>query len=95
MGGGTSTGSPGASMQAVTTAPTARRVHSSEHQAGLAEKRASNVTTVVRSVRSTAQAGMFNIFIVIFCLTAYAFFRPEVLISYLVSNRRRWTFQAV
>ncbi len=43
-----------------------------------------------------AQAGMFNIFIVIFCLTlAYAFFNPMFFIAYLVSIAVVGLFQAV
>jgi K(+)-stimulated pyrophosphate-energized sodium pump len=43
-----------------------------------------------------AQAGMFNIFIVIFCLTlAYAFFDPIFFVAYLVSIAVSGLFQAV
>jgi K(+)-stimulated pyrophosphate-energized sodium pump len=51
---------------------------------------------VVRICTQYAQAGMFNIFIVIFCLTiAYAFFNPIFFISYLVAIAISGLFQAV
>jgi K(+)-stimulated pyrophosphate-energized sodium pump len=51
---------------------------------------------VVRICTVYAQRGMFNIFIVIFCLTlAYAFFDPIFFVSYLVSIAIVGLFQAV
>jgi K(+)-stimulated pyrophosphate-energized sodium pump len=52
--------------------------------------------TVVRICTQYAQAGMFNIFIVIFCLTlSYSFFNPVFFIAYLVSIAVVGLFQAV
>src|SRR5207249_6351244 len=51
---------------------------------------------VVRICTKYAQAGMFNIFIVIFCLTlAYAFFDPIFFVSYLISIAVVGLFQAI
>src|SRR4029453_4308581 len=51
---------------------------------------------VVRICTQCAQAGIFNIFLVIFCLTlAYAFFDPIFFVSYLVSIAVVGLFQAV
>ncbi|TMQ46978.1 MAG: sodium-translocating pyrophosphatase, partial [Candidatus Eisenbacteria bacterium] len=51
---------------------------------------------VVRICTQYAQAGMFNIFIVIFCLTlAYAFFDPIFFVAYLVSTAVVGLFQAI
>src|SRR5262249_21369060 len=51
---------------------------------------------VVRICTVYAQRGMFNIFIVIFCLTlAYAFFDPIFFVSYLISIAIVGLFQAV
>jgi K(+)-stimulated pyrophosphate-energized sodium pump len=51
---------------------------------------------VVRICTQYAQAGMFNIFIVIFCLTlAYAFFDPVFFVSYLISIAVVGLFQAI
>jgi K(+)-stimulated pyrophosphate-energized sodium pump len=51
---------------------------------------------VVKICTQYAQAGMFNIFIVIFCLTlAYAFIDPIFFVSYLVATAVSGLFQAV
>jgi K(+)-stimulated pyrophosphate-energized sodium pump len=51
---------------------------------------------VVKICTQYAQAGMFNIFIVIFCLTlAYSFFDPIFFVSYLISIAVFGLFQAM
>src|SRR5204863_7976822 len=84
MGGGTVYWFTGASMQAVTTGAH-RAVEYIKRNIKLdsAEKASIETsTTVVKICTQYAQAGMFNIFIVIFCLTiAYAFFNPVFFIS--------------
>src|SRR4030095_1441913 len=88
----------GASMQAVTTGAY-RAVEFIKKNIKLDSARAASIEpsrTVVRICTQYAQAGMFNIFIVIFCLTiAYAFFNPVFFISYLVSIAIVGLFQAV
>ena len=52
--------------------------------------------TVVRICTRYAQAGMFNIFIVIFCLTlSYAFLDPIFFVAYLIGTAISGLFQAV
>src|SRR6185295_3652100 len=79
MGGGTVYWFTGASMQAVTTGAY-RAVEYIKKNIRLDSVEKASVetsTTVVRICTQYAQAGMFNIFIVIFSLTiAYAFFHP-------------------
>ena len=98
MGGGTVYWFTGASMQAVTTGAY-RAVEYIKKNIKLDSAEAANIETsrtVVRICTEYAQAGMFNIFVVIFCLTiAYAFFNPVFFISYLVSIAVVGLFQAV
>jgi K(+)-stimulated pyrophosphate-energized sodium pump len=98
MGGATVYWFTGASMQAVTTGAY-RAVAFIKRNIKLDSVEKASIdtsTTVVRICTQYAQAGMFNIFIVIFCLTlAYAFFNPVFFISYLVSIAVVGLFQAV
>ncbi len=98
MGGGTVYWFTGASMQAVTTGAY-RAVEFIKKNIKLDSEQAADIETsktVVRICTQYAQAGMFNIFIVIFSLTiAYAFFNPVFFISYLVSIAVVGLFQAV
>jgi K(+)-stimulated pyrophosphate-energized sodium pump len=98
MGGGTVYWFTGASMQAVTTGAY-RAVEYIKKNIKLDSAEAASVETsrtVVRICTQYAQAGMFNIFMVIFCLTiAYAFFNPVFFIAYLVSIAVVGLFQAV
>jgi K(+)-stimulated pyrophosphate-energized sodium pump len=98
MGGATVYWFTGASMQAVTTGAY-RAVEFIKRNIKLDSAEAASIEdskTVVRICTQYAQAGMFNIFIVIFCLTlAYAFFNPMFFISYLVSIAVVGLFQAV
>jgi K(+)-stimulated pyrophosphate-energized sodium pump len=98
MGGATIYWFTGASMQAVTTGAH-RAVAFIKRNINLDSVEKASVetsTTVVRICTQYAQAGMFNIFIVIFCLTlAYAFFDPKFFISYLVSIAVVGLFQAI
>ena len=98
MGGGTVYWFTGASMQAVTTGAY-RAVEYIKKNIKLESAEAANIETsrtVVRICTEYAQAGMFNIFMVIFCITiAYAFFNPVFFIAYLVSIAVVGLFQAV
>ena len=98
MGGATVYWFTGASMQAVTTGAY-RAVEFIKKNIKLDSVEKASVEaskTVVRICTQYAQAGMFNIFIVIFSLTiAYAFFNPVFFISYLVSIAVVGLFQAV
>ena len=98
MGGATVYWFTGASMQAVTTGAY-RAVEFIKKNINLdsVEKASTEASkTVVRICTQYAQAGMFNIFIVIFSLTiAYAFFNPVYFIAYLVSIAVVGLFQAV
>ena len=98
MGGGTVYWFTGASMQAVTTGAY-RAVEYIKKNIKLDSAEAANIEsskTVVRICTAYAQAGMFNIFVVIFSLTiAYAFFNEVFFISYLVSIAVVGLFQAV
>ena len=98
MGGGTVYWFTGASMQAVTTGAY-RAVEYIKKNIKLDSEEAANIETsrtVVRICTEYAQAGMFNIFMVIFCLTiSYAFFNPVFFIAYLVSIAVVGLFQAV
>jgi K(+)-stimulated pyrophosphate-energized sodium pump len=98
MGGATIYWFTGASMQAVTTGAYRAvefikrniRIESAE-KASIADSK-----EVVKICTQYAQAGLFNIFMVIFCLTlAYAFFDPIFFVSYLVSIAVVGLFQAV
>jgi K(+)-stimulated pyrophosphate-energized sodium pump len=98
MGGGTIYWFTGASMQAVTTGAyravefIKRNIHlESAERASIKDSK-----EVVKICTQYAQAGMFNIFIVIFCLTlAYAFFDPIFFLAYLVAIAVVGLFQAV
>ncbi|MFI5372422.1 MAG: sodium/proton-translocating pyrophosphatase, partial [Candidatus Eisenbacteria bacterium] len=98
LGGGTVYWFTGASMQAVTTGAH-RAVEYIKKHIKLDSAEAASIETsrtVVKICTQYAQAGMFNIFIVIFSLTiAYAFFNPIFFISYLVSIAIVGLFQAV
>ena len=92
MGGATIYWFTGASMQAVTTGAyravefIKRNIHlESAEKASVKDSK-----EVVKICTQYAQAGMFNIFIVIFCLTlAYAFFNPIFFVAYLDLDRGR------
>jgi K(+)-stimulated pyrophosphate-energized sodium pump len=98
MGGATIYWFTGASMQAVTTGAY-RAVEYIKRNIKLdSTDKASTKDSVevVRICTQYAQKGMFNIFIVIFCLTlAYAFFDPIFFVAYLVSIAVVGLFQAV
>ncbi len=98
MGGGTVYWFTGASIQAVTTGAY-RAVEYIKKNIKLDSAEAASIETsrtVVRICTEYAQAGMFNIFMVIFCLTiAYAFFNPVFFIAYLVSIAVVGLFQAI
>ncbi len=98
MGGGTVYWFTGASMQAVTTGAY-RAVEFIKRNMKLDSAEAADIEaskTVVRICTQYAQAGMFNIFLVIFSITiAYAFFNPTFFIAYLVSIAVVGLFQAV
>jgi K(+)-stimulated pyrophosphate-energized sodium pump len=98
MGGATIYWFTGASMQAVTTGAyravefIKRHIHlESTDKASLKDSK-----EVVKICTQYAQAGMFNIFVVIFCLTlAYAFFNPVFFVAYLISIAVVGLFQAI
>jgi len=98
MGGATVYWFTGASMQAVTTGAY-RAVEYIKRNIKLDSAEAASIETsktVVRICTQYAQAGMFNIFLVIFSITiAYAFFNPVFFIAYLVSIAVVGLFQAV
>jgi K(+)-stimulated pyrophosphate-energized sodium pump len=98
MGGATVYWFTGASMQAVTTGAY-RAVEYIKKNIKLDSAEKASITDskeVVRICTQYAQKGMFNIFIVIFCLTlAYAFFDPIFFVAYLVSIAVVGLFQAV
>ena len=98
MGGATVYWFTGASMQAVTTGAY-RAVEYIKRNIRLDSAEAASIEdskTVVRICTQYAQKGMFNIFMVIFCLTlAYAFFKPDFFIAYLVTIAVVGLFQAV
>jgi K(+)-stimulated pyrophosphate-energized sodium pump len=98
MGGATVYWFTGSSMQAVTTGAY-RAVEYIKKNIKLDSAEAASIEKskeVVRICTQYAQAGMFNIFVVIFCLTlAYAFFNPIFFIAYLVSIAVVGLFQAV
>jgi K(+)-stimulated pyrophosphate-energized sodium pump len=98
MGGATVYWFTGASMQAVTTGAF-RAVEYIKRNIKIESAEAASIEKskeVVKICTQYAQAGMFNIFIVIFCLTlAYAFFDPIFFVAYLVSIAVSGLFQAV
>jgi K(+)-stimulated pyrophosphate-energized sodium pump len=98
MGGATVYWFTGASMQAVTTgAYRAVEYIKANIRLDTAEKASiSDSKEVVKICTLYAQRGMFNIFLVIFCLTlAYAFFDPIFFVAYLISIAVVGLFQAV
>jgi len=98
MGGATIFWFSGASMQAVTTGAyrAVEYIKRSIHLESAEKASIEDSKQVVRICTQYAQAGMFNIFIVIFCLTlAYAFFDPIFFVAYLVSIAVVGLFQAV
>jgi K(+)-stimulated pyrophosphate-energized sodium pump len=97
MGGATVYWFCGASMQAVTTGAY-RAVEFIKKNIRLDRETASieDSKAVVKICTQYAQAGMINIFIVIFCLTlAYAFFDPIFFVAYLISIAVVGLFQAM
>src|SRR2546426_1621316 len=98
MGGATIYWFTGASMQAVTTGAY-RAVEFIKKNIRLDSAEKASIKDSKEEVRictQYAQAGMFNIFIVIFCLTlAYAFFDPIFFVSYLISIAVVGLFQAI
>ena len=98
MGGATIYWFTGASMQAVTTGAY-RAVEFIKRNIRLESAEKASIKDskeVVRICTQYAQAGMFNIFVVIFCLTlAYAFFDPVFFVAYLVAIAVVGLFQAV
>jgi K(+)-stimulated pyrophosphate-energized sodium pump len=97
MGGATIYWFCGASIQAVTTGAY-RAVEFIKRNIRLDRETASieDSKKVVEICTKYAQAGMFNIFIVIFCLTlAYAFFDPIFFVAYLISIAIFGLFQAM
>jgi K(+)-stimulated pyrophosphate-energized sodium pump len=98
LGGATVYWFTGSSMQAVTTGAY-RAVEYIKRNIKLDSAEAASIEKskeVVKICTRYAQAGMFNIFMVIFCITlAYAFFNPTFFIAYLVSIALVGLFQAV
>lgn len=88
----------GASMQAVSTGAYRAVDYIKEH-INLDTKKAASIEdskSVVRICTIYAQKGMFNIFMVIFCLTiAFACFNPDLFASYLISIAVFGLFQAL
>jgi K(+)-stimulated pyrophosphate-energized sodium pump len=98
MGGATIYWFTGASMQAVTTGAyrAVEFIKKNIHLESAEKASVKDSKEVVKICTQYAQAGMFNIFIVIFCLTlAYAFFDPIFFVAYLVSTAVVGLFQAV
>ena len=97
MGGAVIYWFTGASMQAVVTGAYRAVVYIEEHMhldATTASEKDSK--EVVRICTVYAQKGMWNIFIVIFCLAlALAFFNPYFFISYLIAIAFFGLFQAI
>ena len=97
MGGATVYWFCGASIQAVTTGAY-RAVEYIKKNIRLDRDKASieDSKEVVKICTQYAQAGMINIFIVIFCLTlAYAFFDPIFFVAYLISIAVFGLYQAM
>ncbi len=87
----------GASMQAVTTGAY-RAVEFIKKNMDLTKKEADleDSKTVVRICTEYAQAGMWNIFIVLMTITlAFAFFDPNFFVAYLISIAVFGLFQAI
>jgi K(+)-stimulated pyrophosphate-energized sodium pump len=98
MGGATVYWFTGASMQAVTTGAY-RAVEFIKRNIKIDSAEKASIASskeVVKICTQYAQAGLFNIFIVIFCITlAYAFFDPIFFVAYLISIAISGLFQAV
>src|SRR5262247_3528441 len=98
MGGATIYWLTGASMQAVTTGAY-RAVEYIKRNIRLESAEKASIQDskeVVRICTQYAQAGMFNIFLVIFCLTLpYAFFHPLFFLPHLISIAAVGLFQAI
>ncbi len=98
MGGATVYWFTGASMQAVTTGAysAVEYIKANIHLDSAEKASIKDSKEVVRICTQYAQKGMFNIFMVIFCLTlAYAFFNAVFFVAYLVSIAVVGLFQAV
>jgi len=98
MGGATVYWFTGASMQAVTTGAyrAVEYIKKNIKLDSAASASISDSKEVVKICTQYAQKGMFNIFMVIFCLTlAYAFFDPIFFVAYLISIAVVGLFQAV
>jgi K(+)-stimulated pyrophosphate-energized sodium pump len=97
MGGATIYWFTGASMQAVVTGSFRAVVYIKEHM-DLSSHQAdiNDSKEVVKICTQYAQKGMFNIFIVIFCLAiALTFFNPYFFIGYLIAIAFFGLFQAI
>jgi K(+)-stimulated pyrophosphate-energized sodium pump len=97
MGGATIYWFTGASMQAVVTGSFRAVVYIKEHMDLTSHQADINDSKeVVKICTQYAQKGMFNIFIVIFCLAiALTFFNPYFFIGYLVAIAFFGLFQAI
>src|SRR5262249_45181419 len=98
LGGATIYWFTGASMQAVTTGAyrAVSYIKRNIHLESSAKASVQDSKEVVRICTQYAQAGMFNIFMVLFCLTlAYAFFDPIFFVAYLVAIAVVGLFQAI
>jgi K(+)-stimulated pyrophosphate-energized sodium pump len=88
----------GASTQAVTTGAyrAVEFIKANIKLEGVEKASIEDSKKVVEICTQYAQAGMFNIFIVIFCLTlAYAFFDPIFFVAYLISIALFGLYQAM
>ncbi len=98
MGGATIYWFCGASMQAVTTGAyrAVEFIKKNIRLEGVERASIADSKKVVEICTKYAQMGMFNIFVVIFCLTlAYAFFDPVFFVAYLISIAVVGLFQAM
>jgi len=98
MGGATIYWFCGASMQAVTTGAyrAVEFIKKNIRLDGAEKASIEDSKKVVEICTKYAQKGMFNIFVVVFCLTlAYAFFDPVFFIAYLISIAVFGLFQAI
>jgi len=98
MGGATIYWFCGASTQAVTTGAyrAVEFIKKNIRLDGAEKASIEDSKKVVEICTRYAQKGMFNIFVVIFCLTlAYAFFDPVFFVAYLISIALVGLFQAI
>jgi K(+)-stimulated pyrophosphate-energized sodium pump len=98
MGGATIYWFCGASTQAVTTGAyrAVEFIKKNIRLEGVEKASIADSKKVVEICTRYAQKGMFNIFVVIFCLTlAYAFFDPVFFVAYLISIAVVGLFQAI